>query len=67
MVGGIVRVLSLVWIMDHLGRRAGLVYAAVMSVIGRTLCVSAQDVGMFITGRFLDGIGTFATFVAGKI
>jgi MFS family permease len=53
--------------MDHWGRRAGLAYAAIMSIIGRTLCAASQDVGMFITGRFFDGIGTFATFVAGEM
>lgn len=65
--GGVFGVLILSWVMDTWGRRAGLVYCAVLSIIGRTMCAAAQNVGMFITFRFFDGAGTFATFIAGKI
>ena len=58
--------LSLAWVMDRWGWRAGLAYCALLSIVGRTLCAAAQDVGMFIVGRFFDGCGTFATFIAGK-
>lgn len=65
--GGFFGVLSLAWVMDHWGRRAGLAYCAALSILGRTMCAAAQNVGMFIAFRFFDGAGTFATFIAGKM
>ncbi|EXJ75825.1 uncharacterized protein A1O5_00332 [Cladophialophora psammophila CBS 110553] len=62
--GGIVGVLALAWVMDVWGRRAGLAYCAILSIAGRTLCAASRDIAMFIAFRFLDGAGTFASFIA---
>jgi MFS family permease len=48
------------WVMDKWGRKAGVVYAAVLGIIGTVGVTSAQNVAMFIAFRFFCGVGTNA-------
>jgi MFS family permease len=45
--------------MDRWGRKAGIIYCAVFSLIGGALLCGAQNVGMFIAARFIAGWGSW--------
>jgi MFS family permease len=45
--------------MDTWGRKAGVIYCAVFSLIGGSLLCGAQNVGMFIAARFIAGWGSW--------
>jgi MFS family permease len=45
--------------MDRWGRKAGVIYCAVFSLIGGALLCGAQNVGMFIAARFIAGWGSW--------
>lgn len=43
--------------MDRWGRKAGVIYAAVVSIVGTVGVTAAQNVAMFIVFRFVCGLG----------
>ncbi|KAL4889099.1 general substrate transporter [Aspergillus ambiguus] len=48
------------WVMDKYGRRVGVVYCAVLSIVGGTCMAASQNIGMFIAFRFFAGAGSWA-------
>jgi fucose permease len=44
--------------MGKYGRKAGVLYAAVLSIIGGTFVAASQNVAMFIAFRFVAGAGS---------
>jgi MFS family permease len=57
-VGGAVGVLFAPIIANRRGRKEGMFYAAVLQIIGVILQTAAQNITMFIVGRFIIGFGT---------
>ncbi|KFZ05695.1 hypothetical protein V501_08116 [Pseudogymnoascus sp. VKM F-4519 (FW-2642)] len=47
-------------VLDRWGRKAGIIYCAILSIIGNTMCCAAQNVPMFIVFRFVSGGGSWA-------
>jgi MFS family permease len=45
------------YICDKRGRKEGLLYSALLNAIGAVLTASAQNLGMFIAGRMIVGLG----------
>jgi MFS family permease len=45
--------------MDRWGRKAGVIYCSIFSLIGGALLCGAQNVGMFIAARFIAGWGSW--------
>ncbi|KIX98818.1 uncharacterized protein Z520_05279 [Fonsecaea multimorphosa CBS 102226] len=48
------------WVMDKYGRKAGVMYCVILSIIGSTLLAAAQNIAMFITFRFFSGAGSWS-------
>jgi len=49
--------------MEKWGRRAGVVFASIVSIFGSTLVAASQNIGMFIAFRFLAGAGAYSLCV----
>lgn len=49
-------------IADRFGRRATIIGSAVIYLIGQVLVVAAQNRGMFIAGRAINGVGAGPLF-----
>lgn len=47
------------WFMDRFGRKLGVVFCAVLTIIGGVCTCAAQDIGMFIAFRFFAGFGSW--------
>ncbi|KIY02780.1 uncharacterized protein Z520_01245 [Fonsecaea multimorphosa CBS 102226] len=45
------------WVMDKYGRKAGVIYAAILGLIGTIGVTAAQNVAMFVVFRFFCGAG----------
>jgi sugar porter (SP) family MFS transporter len=59
-VGGLIGVLSSIWIADKFGRRMALFVNAIIVVVGGALQAGSVAVSMFIVFRFVTGWGTGA-------
>jgi MFS family permease len=46
--------------MDKWGRKAGVMYCAVLSIVGGVCLCAAQNIAMFIVFRFFAGAGSWA-------
>jgi predicted MFS family arabinose efflux permease len=45
--------------MDRWGRKAGVLYCAVFSLVGGSLLCGARNISMFIVARFIAGWGSW--------
>ncbi|KAJ5908984.1 MFS sugar transporter-like protein [Penicillium taxi] len=52
------------WMCDYLGRRPTLYIASVIALIGIIIQSAAQNIGMFIAGRFIIGFGVGISITA---
>ncbi|KAH4007443.1 hypothetical protein HBI24_065950 [Parastagonospora nodorum] len=57
--GAVLGILSSSYIMDRWGRKAGILYCALFSLVGGALLCGAQNVAMFIAARFIAGWGSW--------
>lgn len=64
-VGGFVGALVASPTADYFGRRVGMFVGSTLTFVGTIIQTAAQNVGMFIGGRFLIGFGISFTCVAG--
>jgi MFS family permease len=55
--GAIVGCIFQAWSADYYGRKRTLQIGCVILIIGGALCAGAVDIGMFLAGRFVAGIG----------
>jgi len=58
--GSVCGVLTVSFIIDKWGRKAGLVFCSTFSILGSAMCCAAQNPGMFIAFRFVMGFGSNA-------
>jgi len=49
------------------GRKEGMLYAAILQIVGVILQTAAQNISMFIVGRFIIGLGTGIANVAAPV
>jgi MFS family permease len=47
-------------VMDRWGRKAGIAYSSILSIIGAALCCASQNIAMFIVCRFIAGLGAWS-------
>ena len=45
--------------MDRFGRKGGVIYLSVLSIVGGIIITASQNFGMFIVGRFFAGGGSW--------
>jgi MFS family permease len=58
--GAVCGVLTSSYVIDKWGRRAGILFCSTFSIIGSVMCCAAQNPGMFIAFRFVQGFGANA-------
>ncbi|KAF9889302.1 hypothetical protein FE257_007411 [Aspergillus nanangensis] len=58
--GAFIGILVGSWVMDKYGRRMGVAYCAVLSIVGGACMAASQNIGMFIAFRFFAGGGSWA-------
>jgi MFS family permease len=66
-VGGAIGALFAPFVANKRGRKEGMLYAAVLQIIGVILQTAAQNISMFIVGRFIIGLGTGIANVAAPV
>ncbi|KAL2785437.1 general substrate transporter [Aspergillus keveii] len=64
-IGGSVAAISYNKVTNKFGRKAGMFYAALITILGTALSTSAQNQAMFITGRVVVGFGSTSSAIAG--
>jgi len=52
---------------DIIGRKWGLLYGAIFTLIGVILQAAAQNIGMFVLARIIIGFGTGASSIVGPV
>ncbi|EXJ92172.1 hypothetical protein A1O3_00722 [Capronia epimyces CBS 606.96] len=52
---------------DWIGRKWGLFFGAVFTIVGVVIQTAAQNIAMFVVARILIGIGTGASSIAGPV
>ncbi|KAF2469502.1 general substrate transporter [Lindgomyces ingoldianus] len=57
--GAVIGILTASYIMDHFGRKAGVLYCSLFSLFGGALLCGSQNVAMFIGARFIAGWGSW--------
>jgi MFS family permease len=57
--GAAINVFIASWVCDKWGRKAGLIWCAILSLFGGALLVGARNIGMFIAGRVFAGAGSW--------
>lgn len=57
-VGGIVASFFSGFVVDYAGRKKSIALSAVLTLIGAVIQTSAQNIGMFIAGRFIVGMSS---------
>ncbi|KAH6632907.1 hexose transporter-like protein [Boeremia exigua] len=57
-MGGIFGAFLMQPVPDYLGRRRAIYIASIVSVVGIVLQAAAQNIGMFVTARFIVGVGS---------
>lgn len=63
-VGGFLGFLYSGWVVDHFGRKWGMAWGAIVTIVGVILQSAAVAEAMFVIGRFLIGNGMTITAVA---
>jgi fucose permease len=66
-VGGAIGALFAPFVVNKRGRKDGMLHSAVLQIIGVILQTSAQNISMFIVGRFIIGLGTGIANVAAPV
>lgn len=56
--GALIGIFSTAWVMDKWGRKAGVLYCAILGIIGTACSAAAVNVGMFIAFRFVTGLSS---------
>jgi len=64
-IGGFIAGVTWGQVTDRIGRRPGLFWAAVLTIIAVVLQTAAQNVGMFVVARIILGYGTTASGITG--
>jgi MFS family permease len=54
------------YVMDRWGRKAGVIYCAVLSILGDAGLAGARNISMFIVFRFFAGAGSWAFLALSK-
>lgn len=57
--GAIFGILLNSWVMDKYGRKGGVIFLSILSLVGGTIMAASQNIGMFIAGRFIAGGGSW--------
>lgn len=57
--GATINVFLASYVCDRWGRRFGLIYCAVLSLVGGAILTGSVNVAMFIVGRFFAGAGSW--------
>jgi MFS family permease len=57
--GATINVFIASWVCDKWGRKAGLIWCAILSLFGGALLVGARNISMFIVGRVFAGAGSW--------
>jgi fucose permease len=66
-VGGAIGALFAPFVANNRGRKEGMLYAAILQIVGVILQTAAQNISMFIVGRFIIGLGTGIANVAAPV
>jgi MFS family permease len=54
-------------VLDRWGRKAGIIYCAVLNIVGTVLCCASQSLAMFIVSRFVTGLGAWSFLSSSKL
>jgi hypothetical protein len=60
--GAAINVVLTAIVLDRYGRKSGVYYNAVIGLFGGALIVGAQNISMFLAGRFFAGMSSFGFF-----
>lgn len=52
--------------MDKYGRKGGVIFLSILSLVGGTIMTASQNIGMFIAGRFIAGGGSWGFLALSK-
>lgn len=65
-LGGAISGICYGYVVDAIGRKPALFWAALLTIFAAILQAAAQNVAMFVVARILIGFGTGASGVAGE-
>ncbi|KAJ5951526.1 uncharacterized protein N7479_009939 [Penicillium vulpinum] len=57
--GAFFGILLVSWVMDRYGRKAGMIFCAILSIVGGSITTASNGVAMFIVSRFISGGGSW--------
>lgn len=57
--GAIFGILGGSYVMDKYGRKGGVIYLSILSIVGGVIITASQNISMFIVGRFFAGGGSW--------
>ncbi|KAK3316751.1 MFS transporter [Apodospora peruviana] len=62
--GGFLGVFTVPWVADKFGRKWGIVYPTIFTLISGAFCAGSTNIGEFILFRFISGAGAFMLLAA---